>query len=747
MGFLQSSANSTACYPQYTGLQLQTSSGAVPIAICYGTNKVAPNVVWTGNFTAHPVYSGGGKGGGKGGVFGGGSSPTSYDYTAAVVLGLCEGPIKGVGTVWNGQSLTNIASGASKSTSFNGLVLFDGTTPQTVWSYLATKFPAQALAYNGLAYAASADYDLGSSATVSALSFETYGGLVASAVFNGYDADPALIIQDFLTSAQYGVGFPPASIDATTLLGGSGDSSYQSYCRAAGLALSPVLMDQEAASSILARWLQLTNSSAVWSSGLLKFIPYGDAPLTGALYSGSPGAAVPGASSGTPGPGTSFSGGSCTFNPDLTPVYALGDDDYVYDDGKDPVNVVRSDPYAAYNMQTVEISQRSNYYDATPITAFDQNAIELYGLRIASTVTAHEICDPNVAQTAAQLILQRGLYIRNLYEFKLSWEYCLLEPMDLVMLTDANLGLENVAVRIIEVQEDGDGLLSITAEEFPGGTATAVAYPVQTNNNVLPFNRTAMPASVNTPIIFEPPASLAGATPQIWIALSGGSGALVDPNWGGANVWASLDGASYVAIGQVSAPARQGVLAAALPAYSSVNPDLADTLSINLSESGGALASTTAAAAAQAVTLMIVGSEFMAYETATLTGVNAYQLTGIYRGLYGSGAVAHAAGASVARLDGAIFKYALPNSYIGQPLYLKFQSFNIFGGGLQDLSDCTAYTFSPAGSGSADPIAAQLASGLPTDLGLASDAVAIADDFGTVGAGAVIDAIDLGAVG
>lgn len=223
MGFLQSSANSTASYPQYTGLQLQTSSGAVPIAICYGTNKIAPNVVWTGDFVAHPVYSGGGKGGGKGGVFGGGSSPTSYNYTAAVVLGLCEGPIKGVGTVWNGQSLTNIASGASKSTSFNGLILFNGTKPQTLWSYLATKFPSQALAYNGLAYAASADYDLGSSATVSALSFETYGGLVSSAVVNGYDADPALIIQDFLTNSQYGVGFPPASIAATTLLGGSGD--------------------------------------------------------------------------------------------------------------------------------------------------------------------------------------------------------------------------------------------------------------------------------------------------------------------------------------------------------------------------------------------------------------------------------------------------------------------------------------------------------------------------------------------
>lgn len=743
MGLLNSAASSPANYPQYTGLQLQTSSGAVPISICYGANKIAPNVVWTGNFASHPVYSGGGKGGGKGGIFGGGTA-SGYDYTAAVILGLCEGPIAGVGTVWNGQSLTNIATGASKSTSFNALTLFNGTTPQSAWGYLTTRFPAQALGYNGLAYAASADYDLGSGATVDALSFEAYGLLVSSAAVNGYDADPALIIQDFLTNAQFGVGFPAASIDATTLLGSSGDASYQTYCRATGLALSPALTDQESASSILSRWLQLTNTAAVWSSGLLKFIPYGDAAVTGALYSGTPGAAVPGASAGTPGPGTSFSGGSCTFNPDLTPIYNLGDDDYVYQDGRDPVNIERSDPYAAYNMQILEIFQRSNYYDATPITAFDQNAIELYGLRIASTVTAHEICDPLVAQTAAQLILQRGLYIRNHYGFKLSWEYGLLEPMDLVTLTDTNLGLQDVAVRIIEIEEDENGLLNVMAEEFPGGTATAVAYPVQSNVNVLPFNRTIVPAQVNTPIIFEPPVSLAGATPQIWIALSGGSGGVADPNWGGANIWVSLDNASYIAIGQVSAPARQGVLTASLAAFTGLNPDSTDILSVNLAESGGTLTSTTAAGATQAVTLMIVDNEFLAFETATLAGANAYQLGGLYRGLYGSAASAHTAGALCARLDGAIFRYDLPSSYIGQPLYLKFQGFNVFGGGLQDLSTCTAYSFSPAGTGLADPIATQLLSGLPTDLGQASDAVAIGDDFGTIGAGAVVGTVDLG---
>jgi hypothetical protein len=68
-------------------------------------------------------------------------------------------------------------------------------------------------------------------------------------------------------------------------------------------------------------------------------------------------------------------------------------------------------------------SQRWNNYDAVPVDVFDQNAIELYGLRVAPEIAASEFCDPYIAQTAAQLILQRGLYIRNAYHFKLSFEY------------------------------------------------------------------------------------------------------------------------------------------------------------------------------------------------------------------------------------------------------------------------------------------------------------------------------------
>jgi hypothetical protein len=314
-------------------------------------------------------------------------------------------------------------------------------------------------------YFAASFFALGPSPNLPQFSVEVLAPLWASAGLNGADADPALIIQDFLTNAQYGVLFPAASIDATTLLGASGGSSYQAYCKASYLAMSPVLSNQEAANSILARWLMLTNTAAVWSGGKLKFIPYGDTTVTH---------------------------GAVTFAPDVTPIYNLADDDFIHEDGKDPIEIIRSDPYSTFNWQRLQISQRSNFYDSTPIDAFDQNAIELYGLRRASDITATEICDPVVGGTAAYLILQRHLYIRNTYAFKLSFEYCLLEPMDLVTVTDTVLGLINAAVRITTIEEDDAGLLSVTAEEFPGGTATAVQYPIQgksgnsTNQAVVP---------------------------------------------------------------------------------------------------------------------------------------------------------------------------------------------------------------------------------------------------------------------
>jgi hypothetical protein len=691
----------------YTGLQIQTSSAAVPISIVYGANKVSFNLIWTGGFAAQPQYA---KSGGKGG---GNKTLNGYDYHAAFIMGLCEGPILGLGRVWNGQSIGALGD--------LGLSLFSGTTPQSAWGALRPNFEDEALPYGGLAYVAASWFDLGSSANLPALNFEVQGVLSTSAVVNECDADPALIIQDFLTNSQYGAGFPASSIDAMTLLGSSGSSSYQTYCQASGLAISPAIVNQETANSILARWLQITNTVAVWSGGQLKFIPYGDMSITGRRLGGA----------------------SITFNPNLNVIYHLTDDDFVLDGDEDPVQVTRADPYLAHNWQAIDISQRSNHYNSTTIEAWDQNAIELYGLRRAPTITAREICDPNVAQVSAQLILQRGLHVRNTYMFKLSFEYCLLEPMDLVTLTDGGLGLDKTPVRIVSIEEDDAGILSITAEEFLGGVATAVAYPVQIGSST-PINRNISPTPVNEPIIFEPGPALTNGVPQVWIGLSGGAAGVSDPNWGGASVNVSFDDVSYARISQVSGPARQGVLTDPLPSALSGVVDLANMLAVDLTMSAGTLAPATNVDAQSGVTLVLVDDELLAYGAATLTGVSSYSLTSLERGLHGTSSAAHSVGARFLRLDDAIFRYTFPTAYVGRTVYFKFQSFNIFGESTQDMSACAAFSYTLIGSGALGSVAGALSVGSDLDFGLTSaGSNGQADDFGLV-SDAYTTAIDLG---
>src|SRR3546814_5186329 len=85
--FMPKSRNTTK--PQYTGLQVQTSSNSMPIAILMGTNAGAPNHIWYDNFKTITKKD---KQGGKGGSV----TTTSYSYTVDVILALCHGPVTNI---------------------------------------------------------------------------------------------------------------------------------------------------------------------------------------------------------------------------------------------------------------------------------------------------------------------------------------------------------------------------------------------------------------------------------------------------------------------------------------------------------------------------------------------------------------------------------------------------------------------------------------------------------------------------
>jgi len=276
-------------------------------------------------------------------------------------------------------------------------------------------------------------------------------------------------------------------------------------------------------------------------------------------------------------------------------------------------------------------------------------------------------------------------------------------------------------VWITAVEEDDEGMLSITAEDFFGAYSPTVLYPpANYSPPASPLilgvgGGTAAPAvkqasgsavggfvpnwsaphgDVNTPLIFKLPAALLSGDLEIWIALSGG------PNWGGAQVWISSDSSSYAFAGTVSGPAVQGVLAATI-GNSGGSPDTTDTCSVDLTESRGQLFSVSATDAANLVTLCYVGGELFSYQSASLTSAYHYNLSTLYRGAYSTAAASHPVGTQFARIDQSIGRFPYPGTLIGQTIYLKFPSNNIIGGGAQNLASVPAYTYTVTGSGKA----------------------------------------------
>ena len=736
MQFLRNPAQSqqaAAVLPTYTGLQLNTATNALPIPLCYGMTAIAANIVYYANFTPVPVFSAqqhAGKGGGGGflGLFGGGGASTyqvvGWYYRADVIMTLCEGPISEINQIWQGQSNWLYSSSSPNPNSWPGLAnwdqstsLFLGTHTQTPWPPLigtqgglggGVGGPGYALSYSDTAYIAGAQFSLGQSASIGTLRYEVCALFYGTGA-NGIDADPALVVQDFLTSAAHGAGFPSAAIDTASLLApGSGtDSSFQTYCKVLGLAISPNLAQFETASSILDRWLKILNTAAVWSGSVLKLIPHGDMSLE--------------------------SPSSVLWTAPITPVYALTDNDFIHHDGEDPVQVSRVDPSTLFNVCRVEVLNRAGVnvdaalvtneiatnlalmqaivtrgmspgagsypepqgqpqYQATPIEARDLMSVkELGGIRVASTFTAHEICDPNMGAVIAQTMLQRGLYIRNSFKFTLGPHFCLLDPMDVVTLTDFNLGMIAEVVRITEIEERDDGFLDLTAEEMPAGVSTP-APNISTGASGVSSNSAVAVDPMQAFLIWEPPPLVTGGTSQIWFGASGGASGLPDPNWGGCYVWASIDGGTtFAQVAKINGAIQQGALTSNFPL--GVGFDTVNTLSVDMTLTGAVLTSTADANAQQGVAnLCLIDSELVAYATATLTSVEHYNLSRVQRGLFGTTAAAHLVGATMTQMS-YVTKIDLNAQFAGQTLYFKFQSFNIYGGGVENLSSLSSYSY------------------------------------------------------
>ncbi len=143
--------------PRIETLKVQSSADGAPMACVFGRARVTGQVIWAARFLERRQESRGGKGGPR---------TVDYQYSLSFAVGLCEGPIDGIGRVW--------ADGQPMDLSGVMMRVHRGTEDQTP-DPLIEAVEGAAPSYRGTAYAVFEDLPLGPFGDrVPQLSFEVF---------------------------------------------------------------------------------------------------------------------------------------------------------------------------------------------------------------------------------------------------------------------------------------------------------------------------------------------------------------------------------------------------------------------------------------------------------------------------------------------------------------------------------------------------------------------------------------------
>jgi hypothetical protein len=393
------------------------------------------------------------------------------------------------------------------------------------------------------------------------------------------------------------------------------------------------------------------------------------------------------------------------------------------------VKVSRKPPPGEKGMDRPSILQytipnRTSDYNPVTVLEPDAAGTAMYGSRLEAPEEHDEVQSVAVARTLLAIRVLRRQYVEPVsYEWSSPSGQKLLSPMDLITLTDPLAQINQVPVRITSAEEATDDKgrvtkMNFTAEPFVYGASSpnvlAATPPAPNQPNTMQD-----PGPVSTPIIFEPVPRLAQSptTPELWIVVSSSSAI-----YGGCIVLISTDGGnSYNPAGQISGNGITGVSTADWPAAS--DPDTANDLPLDLTESLGVLASYAAADRDNfTYPCYIAGGNasipygLLAYNTALLTATNKYTLKAagsgneLRRCVFGAPVAApgpdvdHPSGSRFAFLGNpaqlqqpGILRLTMDPKWIGTTLYFKFLSLNSFGNAIEGQSDVSPYTFTPTG--------------------------------------------------
>ena len=124
-------------------LRVTSSTEGSVIPNVYGRMKIGGNIFWATDFlekSTTTTQGGSGKGGGGGEV-----KTTTYTYSCSFAVGLCEGPISGIGRIWADGKPFDLPGAVWR--------VYSGTETQLPDPFISAKMGAgNAPAYRGMAY-------------------------------------------------------------------------------------------------------------------------------------------------------------------------------------------------------------------------------------------------------------------------------------------------------------------------------------------------------------------------------------------------------------------------------------------------------------------------------------------------------------------------------------------------------------------------------------------------------------------
>ena len=701
-GFIDSEIMSSMQGNPVSGKLTDTTVGGasfgLPIPQVYGLARVPGQLLYSSQLTEVDVSNGGGGkgGGGKGGGGGGGGSGSTANYLVDMAIGICNGPITDVTTVWaNGQILWsknpnrvvfNQGSGAGaafvnfSATEFN---LYLGTADQGQDPTLAATFGANVPAFRNTAYLMLAGFNLTSQFgnSIPIFAFEVVGqidqpyGGPASLPGPGvlaYQNQGNQIVEvtsgSTVTAAPYLVSLPYVIQD---ICENAGLTSEQIDTTALGdqLIVGYLLNQQISAQQAISALAQCYFFDGIESDWKIKFVPQT---------------------------------GVATVSVQDADLGARAED--VTGPNEEKVKETRLDDLSL--PQTITLQYLLPTIDYQVATATYQRP-----RTVVNTVTQQVFTVPiSMNATDAKAIVEKAMFLtwqgRTTYEWTVPIYLLGIDPGDVVALVyedEDGSGTETATVYVQTVDYGTDNTIKMKGAQV-GATSYSPTLPAD-----VPLAQVQGGISapyINTPVIFEPPEELSGGL-QVWTVVSGGNGGF---NFGGAQVWFSFDGNSWSQAAAAPTQAVMGDLITPLPSIAtapagSATIDTTNTLSVDLLQ--GTLSSVSAPAAAQNANLAYIGSggggsqveyELVSFENADAVSGNDYSCTTIYRGVLGSTIETSPPQAVLAMLNGAgIAKIPFTAQQIGQVVYVKFIAMDAAGRVQQTLATVPTYSYTLQG--------------------------------------------------